>query len=380
MILTAKTFHGLEKVLAKEIEKLGAKNIKILKRAVSFEANKELMYRSNLHLRTAIRILEFMTSFIAKDENELYKKIKKIEWANYIDIKDTFAIDAVVNSRFFKHSKYAMLRAKDAICDYFREKTGDRPSIDLERPTIQINMLIADDKITISLDSSGETLNRRGYRTFDHQAPINEALAAGMILISGWNGKVNFMDPMCGSGTIVMEAAMIAANIPPNLKRKEFAFMRWRNFDKKLWENIINEAKNQIKTPDIRIFGSDISIESIDIARQSALDFGLKQYIDFKVSSFINITPQGKNGVLIMNPPYNERLKSNLGKLYHTIGTKFKKNFENWDTYVISSNIDALELIDPKPAEKYLLLNGALECGFWKYNNKIEVKRKFEAL
>jgi len=369
MKLTAKTFQGLEKVLIKELEQLGVKKIEILKRAVSFEAGKELMYRCNLHLRTAIRILEYVTSFEAKNEDELYKKVKKIDWSNYIGVENTFAIDAVVNSTYFKHSKYAALRTKDAICDYFREKTGNRPSIDLQRPTILINLHIDNAQITISLDSSGETLNRRGYRTNQHQAPINEVLAAGMILITGWDGKVNFMDPMCGSGTFVIEAAMIAANIPPNLKRKEFGFMRWRNFDSQLWEKIINEANAQIKMPDIRILGSDISVESIDIARQSALDFGVKKYIDFKISSLKEIKPEGKKGVLIMNPPYDERLKANLGKLYHTIGIKFKKSFTNWDTWVISSNIDALGLIDLNPLEKFYLQNGPLKCEFWRYDN-----------
>ena len=372
MYLTAKTFQGLEKVLSKELETIGAKNIRINRRAVTYDGDKEVMYKSNLHLRTAIRVLEYVKSFDARNENELYREVKKIDWGHYLDNSKTFAIDAVVNSKYFTHSKFAALRAKDAICDYFREKTGDRPNIDLERPTILINILIVDEKITISFDSSGETLNRRGYRIFGHEAPINEALAAGMVLLTDWNGGVNFMDPMCGSGTFVLEAAMIAANIPPNIKRKEFGFMRWRNFDKDLWEKIYNEAKTKIKTPENRIYGSDISIDSIDIARQSALDFELKQFIDFKISSFKDMRAQGKKGVLIMNPPYNERLKTNLGKLYTDIGIKFRKSFPEWDTWVISSSVDALELIDPNPVKKFLLMNGKLECGFWKYKNHIE--------
>ena len=368
MKLTAKTFHGLEKVLAKELEIVGAKNIKTIKRAVTFDASKEVMYRCNLHLRSAVRILEYVTSFVARNEDELYKNVKLIDWTHYLDVDDTFAIDAVVNSKYFKHSKYAAYRAKDAICDFFRDKTGKRPSIDVQRPTILINLHIAEEKVTISFDSSGETLNRRGYRTNEHEAPINEALAAGMILISGWKGDTNFMDPMCGSGTIVIEAAMIAANIPPNIKRKEFGFMRWKNYDKLLWEKIVEEAKNNIKTPQIRINGSDIAIDFIDIARQSALDFGIKQYIDFKHTSFKEVRATAKKGTLIVNPPYNERLKVNLGKLYVDIGNKLRKSFENWDVWVLSSNFDALELIDNKPIEKHFLLNGAIECGFWKYN------------
>jgi len=369
MKLTAKTFQGLEKTLAKELENLGAKNINLGKRAVNYDGDKELMYKSNLHLRSAIRILEHKFSFEARDDNELYKKVKEFDWAHYLDNDKTFAIDAVVNSRFFTHSKFAALRTKDAICDYFRQKTGNRPNIDLYNPTILINLHIVENKVIISFDSSGETLNRRGYRIEEYQAPINEALAAGMILLSEWDCSVNFMDPMCGSGTFVLEAAMIAANIPPNIKRKEFGFMKWRNYDPKLWEKAVNQAKEKIKTPEIRIVGSDVSVDAIDIARQSALDFGVKQYIDFKISSFKEIRPVGRNGVLIMNPPYNERFKANLGKLYCEIGTKFKRSFTDWDTWVISSNFDALELIDPKPAKKYFLLNGALECGFWKFRN-----------
>ena len=371
MKLTAKTFHGLEKILAKELEIVGAKNIRVLKRAVAFEGNKEVLYSCNLHLRSAVRILEYVTTFEARNEDEMYQKVKKIDWAHYLSVDDTFAVDAVVNSRYFKHSKFAAYRTKDAICDYFREKTGKRPSVNVQRPTILINLHISEEKITISFDSSGEPLNRRGYRTNEHEAPINEVLAAGMILISGWKCETNFMDIMCGSGTIVMEAAMMAANIPPNLKRKEFGFMRWRNYDETLWKKIVDDAKNSIKNPVIRIHGSDNSMDAIDIARQSALDFGLKQFIDFKPSSFKDVRPTAKTGTLIINPPYNERLKVNLGKLYVDLGTKLRRSFENWDVWVLSSNFDALELIDPKPIKKHFLLNGPIECGFWKYNTMI---------
>jgi putative N6-adenine-specific DNA methylase len=364
--LTAKTFLGLEPVLEKELKNMGASNIKPVKRAVAFEGNKEMLYKCNLHLRTAIRVLEYVTSFDAQNENELYEKAKLFDWAHYLDVDNTFAIDSVVNSNIFRNSQYAGLRLKDAICDFFRYKTGKRPSVDLKQPTLLINLHIAENKITISFDSSGQPLNRRGYRTGEHEAPINEVLAAGMILLSGWSGEVNFMDMMCGSGTIVLEAAMIAANIPPNLKRNDFGFMRWRNFDATLWNKVVNEAKSAIKTPEIRISGSDISMETIDIARQSALDFGLKQYIDFKVASFKEMRPVGRKGVLIMNPPYDERLKVNLGKLYSDIGDKLKKSFAGWDTWIISSSFDALEITGLKPVEKHTLLNGSLECGYWK--------------
>lgn len=369
MNLVAKTFHGLEEVLAKELEAIGARNIKILKRAVSFDSNKETLYKSNLHLRTALRILQPLTTFTARTETELYDKVKAYNWAPYMRNDQTLAIDAVVFSRFFTHSKYVALRVKDGICDQFRDSTGIRPSVDLHRPTLMINVHVAEDKFTLSLDSSGEPLNRRGYRTKDHPAPINEALAAGMVMLSGWDGKAPFMDPMCGSGTIVMEAAMIAAKMAPNLKREEFGFQRWNNYDPELWAQIVKEAKEQIVQPEARITGSDIDLRSIDVARQSALDFGLKQFINFSKMPFVEAAPIGKNGVLIMNPPYDERLKnSEIAKLYMEIGSQFKHKFTGWDAWVISSNSEALKLVGLKPAEKHTLFNGALECRFQKFS------------
>lgn len=369
MKLVAKTFHGLEQVLAGELEALGATNINVLKRAVSFDANKELLYRSNLQLRTAIRILQPLTTFKARNDEELYRAVKAYDWSPYLRDDQTLAIDPVVFSRFFTHSKYVALKVKDAICDQFRDKSGKRPSVDLQRPNLMINVHVAEDQFTLSMDSSGQPLNRRGYRTKEHPAPINEVLAAGMVMLSGYDGSQPFLDPMCGSGTIVMEATMIAARMAPNLKRKEFGFMRWNNYDESLWEKIFDEAQAQVRTPPQRINGSDMALSAIDVSRHSALDFGLKQYIDFEVAPFNEVLPKGKNGIAIMNPPYDERMKSkDIVMLYTQIGDQLKQRFSGWNAWVISSNFEALKVISLKPAERHTLFNGSLECRFQKFD------------
>jgi putative N6-adenine-specific DNA methylase len=367
--LVAKTFHGLEQVLAGELEALGATNINVLKRAVSFDANKELLYRSNLQLRTAIRILQPLTTFKARNDEELYRAVKAYDWSPYLRDDQTLAIDPVVFSRFFTHSKYVALKVKDAICDQFRDKSGKRPSVDLQRPNLMINVHVAEDQFTLSMDSSGQPLNRRGYRTKEHPAPINEVLAAGMVMLSGYDGSQPFLDPMCGSGTIVMEATMIAARMAPNLKRKEFGFMRWNNYDESLWKKIFDEAQAQVRTPPQRINGSDMALSAIDVSRHSALDFGLKQYIDFEVAPFSEVLPKGKNGIAIMNPPYDERMKSkDIVMLYTQIGDQLKQRFSGWNAWVISSNFEALKVISLKPAERHTLFNGSLECRFQKFD------------
>lgn len=367
--LVAKTFYGLETVLAKELAALGAQEITTLKRAVSFEADMALLYKSNLHLRTAIRILMPIATFNATSDIELYKKIKEMDWSKYLRADQTMAVDAITYSKIFTHSKYVSLKTKDAICDRFRDETGQRPSVDIESPTVLINIHIAEDQVTVSLDSSAEPLNRRGYRTNEHEAPINEVLAAGMVLLSEWDTKSTFIDPMCGSGTIVMEAAMIAANIAPNIKRKDFGFTRWNNFDAPLWEKIRHEAIEAQTTPTARICGSDISLRAIDTARQSALDFGLKQFIDFSCAPLEEVNPTSKKGVVIMNPPYGERLKTrDIVQMYIGIGNHLKRNFQGFDAWVISSNLEAMKLIGLKPSAKITLYNGALECRFEKFS------------
>jgi putative N6-adenine-specific DNA methylase len=367
--LTAKTFQGLEEVLAKELEEIGAWNIKILRRAVSYDANKEILYKSNLHLRTALRILQPISSFTARNEAELYKNVYDYNWTELLKNTQTFAVDAVTYGEIFTHSKFAALKTKDAIADHFRNKQGQRPNVDIENPDLMVNVHIAGDKVTISIDSSGDSLHKRGYRAGNHKAPINEVLAAGMILLSGWDKERPLIDPMCGTGTIVMEAAMIAANIPPGMNIKQFGFERWNNFDAELWKRIKEEANVKITQPRTKLLGSDIDSQSIDIARQGALDYKLKQYIKFEIADFNSLTPDWKNGFIITNPPYGERMRPNdIITLYKNFGNTLKRNFAGYQAWVISSNIEALKNVGLKPSKKLSLFNGSIECKYECFN------------
>ncbi len=369
MNLTAKTFRGLEPVLAEELAQIGATNIIQLRRAVSFDATKEVLYKANLHLRTALRILQPLQNFKARNENELYNKVFDFDWGTYLTLDQTFAVDAVTHSDFFNHSKYVALKVKDAIADKFVKKTGRRPSVDVERPNFIINVHISQDTVTISLDSTGESLHRRGYRTADHIAPLNEVLAAGMLLLSGWKGDKPLVDPMCGSGTIVLEAAMIAGNIAPGLKRKEFGFMHWGNFDKELWDKIKAEAQAMIVPPKTHIAGSDIQMKFVDLARQSALDFNIKSYIHFSCSPFADLVPPAPKGFIVTNPPYGERMKPrDIIDLYQSFGNQLKRQFTGYEAWIISSNFEALKQVGLKPSVKHTLFNGPLECKFLKYS------------
>lgn len=370
MNLIAKTFQGLEEVLAKELEQIGAWNIKILRRAVSFDANKEILYKSNFCLRTALRVLQPISNFKARNENELYDKIYAYNWSSLLKPEQTFAIDGVVAfSNYFNHSKYVALKTKDAIADHFREKYGKRPNVDTESPDLLINIHISDDKVTLSLDSSGDSLHKRGYRSGSPRAPLNEVLAAGMILLSEWDKKTPLLDPMCGSGTILMEAAMIAANMPPGIKRRRFGFQNWNNFDKELWHKVKDEANSKTISPRVKIAGSDVDSRSIDIARMSALDFGLKQYITIEKSNFSDLNPLWPKGLIITNPPYGERIQpKDIIGLYKDFGNTLKRNFSGYNAWVISSNFEALKNVGLKPSKKLPLFNGSLECKFAKFS------------
>ncbi len=380
MKLLAKTFHGLEEVLAEELFQLGAKNIEPKKRAVAFEGDKELLYRGNLHLRTALRILLPVMSFRARNERELYKKVSEYNWSKHLDNSKTFAVDSVAFGDIFKHSRYVGLKTKDAIVDQFREKTGKRPSIDVEAPDVSINLHVTGDRFTISLDSSGESLHRRGYRDNRHKAPLNEVLAAGMLKIAKWDPEIPLFDPMCGSGTILMEAAMYAKNIPPAWHRKKFSFMSWPDFDKELWEKIRKEAEEKFESPRVTIIGADVSMQAVDIAKQASLEFRLNREIKVSKAAFENQTPPFKAGMIIMNPPYGERLqKDDIIEFYKMIGTVLKRRFTGFDAWIISSNFNAMKNIGLKPAEKYTLFNGPLETKFWKfklYEGSMKIKKQ----
>ncbi len=370
--IVAKTLSGLEEILARELSELGAEDINILKRAVSYRGDTELLYKSNLYLRTAIKVLKPIASFPVLGGDGLYFETKKIKWSNYLDLDDTFSIDSVVFSRFFKHSNFVSLKVKDAIADQFREKTNKRPSVDTENPILKINVHIADKKCTISLDSSGESLHKRGYRKRNAGAPLNESLAAGMILMSDWNNNRDFIDPMCGSGTLLIEAATIAMNIPPNINRENFSFTNWKNFDKNLWDSIIKNALENVKAKgslEHRILGYDVSRENINITKENIRNAKLSSEIELNVKSISTLEPQNSSGTIIMNPPFGKRLrKEDINKFYANIGKRIKFHFPNFEVWILSNNFGALKHIGLKPDVKKTLYNGALECKYLKYS------------
>ena len=367
--LVAKTFKGLENVLATELKNLGASEIKVLNRAVSFKADKALMYKANLWLRTALSVLKPIHVFKARNEVDLYKGIGEIEWSDYFNVDDTVAINTTVNSPYFNNSQFVALKAKDAIVDQFRNKFGKRPSIDTENPTILLNIHLSEDECDVSIDSSGDSLHKRGYRVNSTIAPINEVLAAGMILLSGWDMKSNFLDPMCGSGTLPIEAALIAYNIPPGIFRKEFGFENWKDFDKDLFESIYNDDEDDSYEFKHQISGSDISAGTIRIAMDNAKNACLGNKISFQVKSFESYTPTTEFGTVMINPPYGERLKkNNIQEFYQLIGNQLKRNFAGHNVWILSGNKEALDFIGLHPSKKITLFNGAIECKFQNFN------------
>ncbi|MCK3685403.1 THUMP domain-containing protein [Maribellus sp. YY47] len=365
--LIAKTFAGLEDVLAKEVKRLGGKNVHRGNRAVYYEGNLEMIYRSNYYLRTALKVLKEIDHFQFKNVDQFYLKCKNIDWSKYLGIEESFAIDSVVvNSRDFRNSMFASLKVKDAIADYFREKQGKRPNVDTNTPDIIINVHIYQNTCTISLDSSGESLHKRGYRIKQGDAPLNEVLAAGMIMLAGWYGNSDFMDPMCGSGTIVIEAAMIAQNIPAAKFRKEFAFQSWNDYDQLLWAQVTEPSeKREFR---YKIYASDISAGNLLNAQTNARRALVFNKISFAVSDFAKLETNMQNGTIITNPPYGERLKSNdLDSLYQMIGERLKHHYPENEAWIISSAKESMKSIGLKPSAKLELYNGALECNFNKY-------------
>ena len=366
--IIAKTFQGLEDVLAEEIINLGGDNVSIGRRMVSFTGDLELLYKANLHCRTALRILKPIYSFTASDTDEVYTKIKEVPWEKYLTPQQTFSIDSVVYSEEFKHSKFVTYRAKDAIADYFTDKGSERPSVRINNPDITLNLHISGHNCTLSLDSSGESLHKRGYRVRQTEAPINEVLAAGMILKTGWRGDSAFLDPMCGSGTILIEAALIALNIAPGIYRQGFGFEKWNDYDEELFERLYND--DSFERPfGFTIYGSDISPKAVSIAEENIKSAGVSKYIDLQVKPLQQYenAPADK-GVIVTNPPYGERLSSqDLLGLYEMIGERLKHVFKGYDAWIISYRDECFDKIGLKPATKIDLMNGALECQYRKY-------------
>lgn len=368
--LIAKTFFGLEHVLANELAAIGSENITVLNRAVSFTGSNEIMYRANLELRTALRILKPILSFSVRDEIGLYTETKRFGWDAYLTPKTTFAIDSFVHSENFNHANYVALKVKDAIVDQLRTVYGQRPDVELEHPDLRLNVHISDELCTISLDSSGNSLHKRGYRIGQGLAPINEVLAAGMILLTDWKGQTNFVDPMCGSGTFLMEAATIAYNIAPGMKIAEFGFMRWNDWDETLWMKIVDQAKSREREFKYTIVGFDESSEAITSAKENIKNAELGWKILVKTGKLQELTPDllPDGGMVIINPPYGERLNNtDTEQLYTEIGDALKQNFNGFSAWIISSNKEALKHIGLKTSRKLLLYNGSLECKFHNY-------------
>ena len=366
--MVAKTFQGLENVLADELKALGAEDVECGRRVVAFKGDKATMYRANFCCRTALRILKPIYKFHASNVDELYEETRKFEWEKVLSSKRTFSIDSTVYSEDFRHSKFVTYRVKDAIADYFNDKYGERPSIRLNKPDVILDVHIAGNEVTLSLDSSGESLHKRGYRVAQTEAPINEVLAAGIIKLSGWDGKSNFYDPMCGSGTFLVEAALIAANINPGVYRSSFAFERWDDFDLELFESIYNDDSNE-RDFEYKIYGSDISPKAVGIAKSNVKSARVGKYIEVDVKPLQEIEDVAEGGgVLITNPPYGERISAdNMEALYDNIGTKLKNVFKGFNAWVISENNDLFDKIGLKPSLKYPILNGALECELRQY-------------
>ena len=380
--MIAKTFKGLEEVLVQELLALGANNVEMGRRAVRFTGDKALMYRANLSLRTASRILKPISTFRAKNADEVYAHAKEIAWEEYLGLGDTFAIDATVYSETFRHSGYVTYRVKDAIADRFMEREGKRPSVKVTNPDIYINVHVANETVTISLDSSGESLHKRGWREATTEAPINEALAAGMLLMAGWDGSTDLYDPMCGSGTFLIEAAMIALNIAPGIYRSSFAFEHWRDFDKEMFDTLYNDDSDE-RPFTHHIYGADASFYCVRATEKNIKRAGMSKYISVRQCRIQDLQPEMQSGFVIMNPPYGERLttkqNTDIMTLYGEIGKALKFRFSGSTAWLISSNEEALKNVGLRSSRKIHLLNGELECLFCKYELFAGTQREYKA-
>lgn len=368
--LKLKTAAGLEDLLVQELQNLGAKEIEKSGKAVIVKnCNLRELYLYNLGLRTANRVLLPVDQFYAKDEAHFYKKINSIEWENYVQASGSIAVRSTVIQSAFRNSHFLSLKAKDAIVDRFRKLSGERPSVDLETPDLAIDIQVFRGKCTVSLDSSGQSLHKRGYRTEARKAPLNEVLAAGMILMTGWQGERTFIDPMCGAGTLLMEAAMIAANRAPGLMREYYTCKRWKNFDPDLWQSVIEELKSSERPVQCKIKGFDSSVTAMKLAQANLESAGLSDSIELEQLALDRqLPPMEGSGVLVINPPYGERLKKdNLDSFYKMIGDTLKHTYTGFDAWIISSNMEALKKIGLKPSKKIQLFNGPLECSYRHY-------------
>jgi putative N6-adenine-specific DNA methylase len=366
--MIAKTFFGFEDILVKELSQLGAQNIVTGTRSVSFWGDKGFMYKANLSLRTALKILKPIHVAKVFNDKSLYDEIQKIDWSQYMNEHQSFVVDVTLYSEVFNQSMFVALKTKDAIVDQFRDATGKRPNIDKDFPDLRIHIHIDRDQCTVSLDTSGDSLHHRGYRTATNIAPINEVLAAGILILSGWEGKSDFMDPMCGSGTMLIEAAMIACNIPPNINRKEFAFEKWQDWDPELFEKIVDSLMTKARDFHYKIIGYDKAPSAVSKAIANVQNANLEEYITIDRQDFFD-TQKTTQGPLqmVFNPPYGERLDIDMERFYREIGDTFKQHYPNTKAWFITANLEALKFVGLRPSRKIKLFNGKLETRLLQY-------------
>jgi len=366
--MIAKTFFGFEEILARELQVLGAQEVEQGVRMVSFKGDKGFMYKANLSLRTALKILKPIYYFRAYNELSLYKGIQGIDWSKYLNANQSFVIDVTLHSDHFNHSQFVALKAKDAVVDQFRDRYGKRPSIDKDFPDLRINLHIHDDQCSVALDTSGNSLHQRGYKTATNIAPINEVLAAGMLLLSGWDGQGDFMDPMCGSGTILAEAAMIACNIPANINRKEFAFEKWNDWDNDLFDMIVDSLMKKVKEFHYTITGYDKAPSAVMKAKDNIQNANLDDYVTIRQQDFFTSEKETRGPLhMVFNPPYGERLDIEMERFYREIGDTLKQSYPGTNAWFITANLEALKYVGLKPSRKIKLFNGKLETRFVKY-------------
>lgn len=364
LTITVKTLFGLEEVLQDEVRELGYDNVKLLNRAVQIEGSWKDVYRLNFYCRIAIAVLVKVSEFSIKDEKDLYAKAKDIDWTNYFEGNKTFAVKGAVFSKLFQNTMYPYLVVKDAIVDVFRENTGERPNVNVASPQVLFDVYIQERNVTISLNTSGVPLFQRGYRQETGEAPINEVLAAGLIRLSGWDRKSTFIDPMCGAGTIAIEAALMAANIPAMIEREHYAFKNFKSYDAEAWSEIYNAANNRPIPLDFPIIASDKDAAMVQKAKRNARIAPIGKMITFGVNDFSEVSSTTKRGTLICNPPYGERIGDEVEELYEQLGDFFKQNMIGFNCWIISSNLDAIKFVGLKPKRKIKVFNGSLECSF----------------
>jgi len=366
--ITIKTFFGLEEVLKEELEELGYKNIKVLNRAVQIEGTWKDVYFLNLHVRCGISVLAEIANFNVKTEEDLYKKCLKIDWTSYFDVDKTFAVKGAIFSDIFNHSQYPFLLVKDAIVDTFRDKLKERPDVNVKVPQVLFDVYINDNNVIISLNSSGVPLFQRGYRQSAGEAPLNEVVAAALIRMSGWDRKSNFIDPFCGSGTLLIEAGMLAANIPSNIERQHYAFKNFANYDAKLWEQVYEEANSRCSSLPCKIYGSDIDPDMVMKTKRNLRGVAVGRFISAEISDFKDLKQIEGPGVMVTNPPYGERMGDNIEELYEGLGDWMKASMQGYVCWMISASEDGFKSIGLRPERRIKLYNGDLECSFRKFS------------